>query len=128
MRKNLLTVCALFSSLVASAQVTLTPVGSYHTGVFDAAATEIMAWNAEDELVYSTNGATVAIDAIDLSDPTNPSLDFSIDLTSYGSGVNSVAYVDGYVVAAVEANDPQADGSAVFFDAAGNFVVQVTVG
>lgn len=128
MKKPLLTVFALVASIVASAQVTLTPIGSYHTGTFDASATEIMAWNAADARVYSTNGSTVAIDVIDLSDPTNPVLDFSIDLSSYGSGVNSVAYFDGYVVAAVEANDPQADGSAVFFDADGNFVVQVTVG
>lgn len=128
MKKTLLSVFALAAGLAASAQVTLTPIGSYHTGTFDASATEIMAWNAADERVYSTNSSTTAVDAIDLSDPTTPVLDFSIDLTSYGSGVNSVAYVDGYVVAAVEANDPQADGSAVFFDADGNFVVQVTVG
>lgn len=127
MRLSLLT---LFVCLTASAmaQVTLTPIGSYHTGTFGESATEIMAWNAADERVYSTNGYTNAIDVVDLSDPTNPVLDFSIDISSYGSGVNSVAYFDGYVVAAVEANDPQANGSAVFFDADGNFVVQVTVG
>lgn len=110
------------------AQVTLTPIGSYHTGVFDEAATEIMAYNAKDQVVYSTNGSTNAIDVIDLSDPTNPTLDFSIDMTGYGAGVNSVAFKNGYLVGAVEANNPQADGSAVFFDADGNFVVSVTVG
>ncbi|TNF29844.1 MAG: T9SS type A sorting domain-containing protein [Bacteroidetes bacterium] len=128
MKKILLQFIALSSSVSALAQVTLTPIGSYHTGVFDASATEIMAWNAADERVYSTNASAVSIDAIDLSDPTNPVLDFSIDLSNYGSGVNSVAYFNGYVVAAVDANDPQADGSAVFFDADGNFVAQVTVG
>jgi hypothetical protein len=127
MRITLLTILTC-ASLNLKAQVTLTPIGSYHTGSFDQAATEIMAYNDADELVYSTNGAINAIDAIDLSDPTNPTLDFSIDLSSYGSGVNSVAYKNGYVVAAVDGNDPQTNGSAVFFDADGNFVVQVTVG
>jgi len=52
------------------AQATLTPIGSYHTGTFGESATEIIAWNAADELVYSTNGSANAIDVIDLSDPT----------------------------------------------------------
>ncbi|MCF8277029.1 MAG: choice-of-anchor I family protein [Flavobacteriales bacterium] len=128
MKKPLLLLSAIVASTATWAQVTLTPIGSYHTGIFGESATEIMAYNAEDERVYSTNGSTNAIDIIDLSDPTNPTLDFSIDMSSYGSGVNSVYFKNGYLVGAVEANDPQANGSAVFFEADGTFVVALTVG
>ena len=128
MKKPLLLLSAIVASTATWAQVTLTPIGSYHTGIFDESATEVMAYSAEDQLVYSTNSSTNAVDAIDLSDPTNPVLDFSIDMSSYGSGVNSVSFKDGYLVAAVEANDPQANGSAVFFEADGTFVVALTVG
>lgn len=128
MKKTLLSLFALVSGLAATAQVTLTPIGSYHTGVFDESATEIIAYNAEDELVYSTNGYLNRIDIIDFSDPTNPTLADSILLSPYGGGVNSVAYMNGIVVAAVEANDPQANGVAAFFDADGNFLDTVTVG
>lgn len=128
MKKTLLSVVACASVLAASAQVTLTPIGSYHTGVFDASASEIIAYNAEDELVYSTNAYRNRIDIIDLSDPTNPVLEDSILLSPYGGGVNSVAFYNGVVAAAVEANDPQTNGVVAFFQADGTYIIDVEVG
>lgn len=128
MKKTLLSVFALVGCLAASAQVTLTPIGSYHTGVFDESASEIIAFNPDDEVVYSTNSWRNRIDIIDLSDPTNPTIEDSILLSPYGGGVNSVAFYDGVVAAAVEANNPQDNGVVVFFDADGAFLDSVTVG
>ncbi|MCA9730409.1 MAG: alkaline phosphatase, partial [Candidatus Eisenbacteria bacterium] len=68
------------------------------------------------------------IDVLDISDPTNPTLLFSIDLSPYGNQANSVDVHDGVVAAAVEDNDKQAPGKVVFFDTDGNFLNYVMAG
>lgn len=108
--------------------LSLKSIGTYHTGIFDEGATEIVAYDASSKLLFSTNGASGDIDAFNLSDPTAPTLQFSIDLSAYGAGANSVAYVDGHIVAAVEDTNKQVNGRAVFFDVSGNFVASVEVG
>ncbi|MCF8258535.1 MAG: choice-of-anchor I family protein [Flavobacteriales bacterium] len=128
MRKILLPVPLIALALVGHAQVTLTPIGSYQSGGFEGSATEIVAYDAVNFQLFSTNGATGNIDIIDITDPTTPVYVSSIDLSAYGSGANSVALMNGVVAAAVEASNPQNNGSVVFFDLQGTFLAQVTVG
>jgi hypothetical protein len=128
MRIILLAFPFLTSSIACLAQVTLTPIGSYQSGVFEGSATEIVAYDEQNFQLFSTNGATGNIDIIDITDPTAPAYVSSIDLSAYGSGANSVALKNGVVAAAVESIDPQANGSVVFFDLQGMFLAQVTVG
>jgi hypothetical protein len=128
MRKILLPVPLLALAVTGYAQVTLTPIGSYQSGVFEGSATEIVAYDAQNFQLFSTNGATGNIDIIDITDPTAPAYVSSIDLSAYGSGANSVALKNGVVAAAVEASNPQNNGSVVFFDLQGTFLAQVAVG
>ena len=108
--------------------IELTPIGLFDTGIFDDGAAEIPAFDALSQRLFVTNGANDTIDALDLSDPSNPTLAFAIDITPFGDGINSVAVNDGIVAAAVE-SDPATDpGSVVFFDSDGNLLNQVTVG
>lgn len=95
------------------ATLTLTPVGSYETGVFDASAAEIVA--AYKDRLFVVNAQAGVIDVLDASDPAAPKKLFS--LASDGVA-NSVAIrEDGLGIAAIEASDKTAPGHLVFFDA-----------
>ena len=108
--------------------IELTPIGLFDTGIFDDGAAEIPAFDPAAQRLFVTNGANDTIDALDLSDPSNPTLAFEIDITPFGDGVNSVAVSNGILAAAIE-SDPATDpGSVVFFDSDGNVLNQVTVG
>ncbi len=120
-----LTANAVFSQ---SDFVELQLAGRYTTAVFDEGATEISAYDPETARLFSTNAFTPAIDVIDISDPSAPLYLFSIDVTLYGGGANSVACKDGIVAAAVENNDKTLPGLVVFFDADGTFLNSVEVG
>lgn len=74
------------------------------------------------------NGGTSSIDVISISDPTKPSFLFNIGIQDYGRGVNSVAFKNGLLAAAIEDFIPQNPGKAVFFNANGELIQSVAVG
>lgn len=110
--------------------ITLTVLGTYTNtaDVFAEGASEIVSYDPVSQTLYVVNGYAAAIDILDISDPTNPALLAQIDVTPYGDNVNSVAVRDGVVAAAVEADPVQDPGKVVFFDRAGNYLNDVTVG
>lgn len=73
-------------------------------------------------------GPNNRLDIADISNPASPITLSSLDLSSYGAGVNSVAIKNGIVALAMEANPITNNGSVVFFDTNGVFQSQVTVG
>ncbi len=110
--------------------IEITPIASYQTGIFADGAAEIVAHDARTQRLFVVNGADAAIDVLDINNPANPTLLFSIDVSVYGKTANSVAVHPTlpYVIAAVENDDKQAPGKAVFFDLDGAFLGEVTVG
>lgn len=139
MRKTLkpIVLCGVVGALVAalfvptaSAQggpaIDLTPVGGYESGL--EGGSEIVAYDARTERIFVTNGAENQIDIIDVSDPSDPSLVRSVDLSSFGSSVQSVAVGDGLVAAAVAADEPTARGTVVTFRPNGRNIESYRVG
>ncbi|NDJ62611.1 MAG: alkaline phosphatase [Chloroflexi bacterium] len=108
--------------------ISLNLLGTYATGLFDEGAAEIVAHDPETQVLFITNADADTLDILDISDPTVPSLVRTIELEPYGAGVNSVAIADGIVAAAVENEAVDGAGTVVFFDTAGEFISQVTVG
>ena len=78
-----LTPAAIFFGEVAIADVSLTSIGRYSTGVFDDSATEIATFDPASNKLFVTNAAANQVDVLNLADPTNPMLDFSIDVDNY---------------------------------------------
>ena len=103
----------------------LTPIGTFETGIFDESAAEIPAYDPISKSLFVTNGDSDQIDVIDLANPNSPTLKFSIPL---GGGVNSVAYSNNIIAAAVEADMAQDPGFVKFFSTDGTFLNQVQVG
>ncbi|MGG5753619.1 choice-of-anchor I family protein [Zafaria sp. Z1313] len=99
----------------ASAPLTLTPVGSYETGVFDASAAEIVTYHAGTQRLFVVNAQAGLVEVLDVSDPAAPAKLFEIAADGVA---NSVAVrADGLGVIAFEAVPKTAPGSLVFFDA-----------
>lgn len=96
----------------------LQATGTYATGTFGKEAAGIVDHDAASQRIFVTNADTHGIDAIDISDPANPVLDGTFDVSPYGNKANSVAVHNGLVVVAVEASPKQDPGRVVFFDAA----------
>lgn len=103
----------------------LTPIGTYETGVFDDGAAEISAYDPLNQRLFVTNGSSKQIDILDLSNPQIPSLVSSIDL---GGGINSVAYKNGIFALAIEADNRQDPGRIAFLNTNGTLLNSVTVG
>jgi len=88
---------------------------------------EIPAYDPASRKLFLT-GPNNRLHIADISNPASPIPLPSIDLSSYGAGVNSVAIKNGIVALAMEANPITNNGSVVFFNTNGVFQSQVTVG
>ena len=133
----------LLSSLLAAQAQDLPAerLGTYSTGIFDDGAAEIAVYDAATQRVFFVNASANEVVALNVSDPSAPTEVFTIDLSAYGAGANSVAVStvpvenlagdeleDTIVAVAVEA-DPKTDpGVVVFFGGDGTFIEQVEVG
>ena len=97
----------------ADSTVSLRPIGTYETGVFDQSAAEIV--HAYKNRLFVVNAQAGAVDVLDMSSPAAPTKMYSIT----GTGVaNSLAVrADGLGVIALEDTDKTAPGRLVFFDA-----------
>ncbi|MEL6319997.1 MAG: choice-of-anchor I family protein [Cyanobacteria bacterium J06626_14] len=97
--------------------IQLTPIGTFETGIFDDGAAEINAYDSGSQRLFVINSNAAQIDVLDVSDPSNPVLEGTIDATAVGAGANSVAVNNGMVAVAIE-SDPSTDpGTVVFFSA-----------
>ncbi|UKV16764.1 choice-of-anchor I family protein [Thalassospiraceae bacterium SW-3-3] len=112
----------------AAKPLSIVPMGEYRTGLFDEGAAEIPAYDPASKRIFVVNGGEKAIDILDMSTPDKLAKLGSITLETWGKAANSVAIHGNIVAAAVENNDKQAPGKAVFFDTNGDFIAAVTVG
>ena len=79
-----------------------TKQGTYRTGIYYDSATEIVDYDADTKRLFVTSAALTSVEVINIADVTNPVKYKSIDLSSYGTGVNSVSVKNGKVAVAVE--------------------------
>lgn len=104
-------------------------IGSITIGGIGAA--EISAYDDVSKKLFTVNNSnTNKIDVIDLSDPINPKMIASIDLTPFNGASNSVATYNGKLAVALEATPNKQDlGKVIVFDTANYAVIkQITVG
>ena len=109
-------------------KITVTPIGTYETGVYDNAGAEIATYDHKTQRLFVTNDNSQRIDVLNITNPENISLEFFIDITPYGNFVNSIDVNNQIIAAAIEPEDTKELGSVVFFDVDGNYLNQVQVG
>lgn len=108
--------------------LSITPVGTYASGVFDQSAAEIVAHDPKTQRLFVVNAQSGQIDVLDMRVPSALGKLFSIDLSGYGAAINSVDVHNGLVVAVVEVEERTNPGTAVFTDTDGNVLAAVQVG
>jgi len=107
---------------------TLQFMGRYSTGLYNQAAAEIVSYDPATKTAFLISSVAVRLDALSLADPSNPTLAYTIDLSPYGSAVNSVAVKNGIIAAVMEAPVRTDNGSVVFITTAGQFLRQLPIG
>ncbi len=111
------------------AAVTLEPLGTYETGVYDESAAEIVVFHAGTQRLFVVNAESGAVDVLDASDATAPTKVGTIAVAGIrdalgtaipaGASVNSVdVRADGLVVVAVQHATKTERGWVAFLDAA----------
>jgi len=85
--------------------LTLEKIGAYESGQYGVSAAEIPAYDAASKRLFVVNALSGAIDVIDLSDPTAPTLitQINADTVLAGASINSVAVHEGKVAVAIQA-------------------------
>ncbi len=109
-------------------EIALEFLGRFAHGSFNKSAAEIAAYDRATRRLFVVNGETGGIDILDIRNPRTPARVGQIDLKRYGAAANSVASHNGVIAVAVENAVRTDPGKAVFFDAQGRFLSQVTVG
>jgi len=117
-----------FAVFAAKPGVELRVLGTHATGIYNLGAAEIVAHDPVTQRLFVVNGANSSIDVLNVSDPSNPTFLFAIDVTPYGDQANSVDVFDGVVAAAVQADVKTDPGSVVFFNTDGVFLNEVPAG
>ena len=116
------------SAVSAQNLIDLSLLSTYESGVFDEGAMEILAHDPVNQRIFAVNADAGGIDIFDISNPASISLISSIDVSAYGAAANSVAYYGGYIVVAVENDNKQANGHAVFYDVNGTYIADIEAG
>lgn len=113
-----------------SAALSVNPIGSYESGIFDESAAEVVEHYAPSQRLLVVNAAQALVEVLDVSDASAPTKLFDVQTTGItaadgstvpeGAVANSVAVrADGLGVIAVESPDKTDAGWLVLFDAAG---------
>lgn len=109
-------------------RISIEPIGTYASGIFNASAAEIVAHDAQTQRLFTVNAESGKIDVLDIRNPSLPTLLFSIDVSPWGGTANSVASHKGVIAVAVENEVRTDNGQVVFFNTNGEFLAAVEVG
>jgi len=109
-----------FIACEAIAEITLRPVGTFHTGLYDKSAAEIPTYCQKTKQVFVVNAESGRVDVLGLGDDGSltkvGSIDAADDLGNGMSAVNSVSVFDGTLAVAVEADVITENGRVAFYD------------
>ncbi len=110
--------------------LTLTPIGTYATGVLfngDVGAAEIPAYDRLTRRVYVVNAVQKRVDVLDIRNPAAPTKVTHFDVSDLGTP-NSVDTQLGVIAVAVEAPVRTDPGTVVFFTPGGTRLGMIKVG
>lgn len=116
-----------YKAPVARKNIELNFLGRY-TMPTSGSSAEIIAYDDVSDRIFVVNSEKNIIQILDFSNPSTPTKIDSIDMSSYGGGINSVAVNNGVVAVAVEASPKTDSGSVVLLDTNGVFIKQVKAG
>ena len=114
--------------LSTTAQIELEAVGTYDSGLIDESAAEIVTYDPDTQRVFVVNASAGNVDVLDISNPSVPTLMFTIEVSMDGGAANCVAFHNGVLAVAVADKNEQDLGTVAFYDAFGKIISKVKVG
>lgn len=112
----------------ASKAVGLKFLGRYRHGTSKKSTAEICAFDTESKRLFVVDGERVAVDILDITNPSEPQLFKSVDLAELGSKPNSITAKGGVIAAALSSDPKQEPGLVVFLSPAGEVLKTIHVG
>ena len=114
----LLTSLLFVAGRVAADQkaISLTPIGTYASGIFDAGGAEIVAHDPKTQRLFVVNAQEASVDVISIRNPSRPKKIGQVDVKPFGAVANSVAAHEGVIAVAVENAVKTNPGTVVFLD------------
>tara|TARA_E500000305_G_scaffold97352_1_gene88171 strand:+ start:50794 stop:52461 length:1668 start_codon:yes stop_codon:yes gene_type:complete len=112
----------------ASKAVGLKFLGRYRHGTRKKSTAEICAFDTESKRLFVVDGERVAVDILDITNPSEPQLFKSVDLAELGSKPNSITVKGGVIAAALSSDPKQEPGLVVFLSPSGEVLKTVHVG
>ncbi|OSZ79375.1 hypothetical protein CAP35_14275 [Chitinophagaceae bacterium IBVUCB1] len=116
-----------YTAPVARKNIEMQHLGSYPINIAGSSA-EIVAFDSAANKLYVVNSLKNRLHILDFNNPAALTQTTSIDMSTYGGGINSVAVRKGIVAIAVEALPKTDSGKVVFLDAAGTFLKEIKTG
>ena len=125
MQASLPLACALGAALflhatptasAASGGITLTPIGTYASGIWNAGGAEIVAHDPGKQRLFVVNALAASVDVLDIKNPAVPTLVTSLVFTALGGVANSVAVHDGIIAVALESTPKTEPGHVVLLN------------
>ena len=98
--------------------ISLKALGTYDSGVVGESAAEIVVFDPTTNRAFVVNAHIDAVDVLDISRPSAPSKVNTIDPSSLGAGVKSVALHNGLLAVALEGAGADSPGRVAFYDTA----------
>jgi DNA-binding beta-propeller fold protein YncE len=108
--------------------ISLTAIGTYASGIFDAGGAEIVAYDPRTRWLFVVNAQAATVDVLSIRDPSRPEKVGEIDVTPFGAVANSVAVHDGVIAVAVENFGKTDPGTVVLFNRQFRLLKAVQVG
>lgn len=108
--------------------LTLEHISTVHLGPVGTGTAEIVAYDHHSHRAFVTNAHNICVDMYKMSDPTKPQFVRSLDLKSFGAGVNSVAVHRDLVAVAADGVVKQDPGRVVLYSTAGELLGLIAVG
>jgi 2',3'-cyclic-nucleotide 2'-phosphodiesterase/3'-nucleotidase/5'-nucleotidase len=112
----------------ATSGITLTPIGTYASGIWNAGGAEIVAHDPVKQRLFVINALAASVDVLSIENPALPTLITSLSFTEIGGVANSVAVHDGIIAVALESVPKTAPGHVALLDSKFKTLAVVEVG
>jgi hypothetical protein len=113
---------------VKKGEIALVHLSSFSNKVGELSSAEVIAFDPISKRLYVANSAGNKLDILNFSDPSAIKFYRSIDLSTFGRSINSVAVKNNLVAAVIENQDRQKEGVICFFDINGTYIKNFKTG
>lgn len=122
-----LLVVVLFAGQASALELSLEPVGTYATGIFDDKGAQILDYHAPSKRLFITNGADETIDVVSIEQVDDPQLVYQIPFD--GAPLSVAVHPTQELIAVAIEGDPETDpGTVEFYTLDGELLGSVVVG